>query len=290
MAKFNFYLIFICLLSLGACNFINPKEQVPTYIQLDAFEYSNPDSNFTGSSTHNIPSAWIYADDQSVGTFDLPCIVPVMMNKTSKIKIVPAVYNQGMKGYVIQYPFYEFDSTTLVFNPGKVQHYSPKTRYLRSLKLSNFKLNINFEEGLLFRNVGSDGNMELTKDPSKVITGNASGLISLDQNKKFSALISTSYFEYNENNCYLEFDYKCSIPFQIGLQAEDNEGKTTSAYLMGVNPTENPNKIYLNLSTFILSNKRFNKFYIIMRSDVRDFEGKYKEGFVVIDNLKIITP
>ena len=146
MHKFLFAALLICL-SFSACNIINPKEQVPTYLQLEPFVFSNPDSSFTGSSTYSIPSAWVYADDVPVGVFDLPCVVPVMMSKTSKLKIIAAVYNQGLKSYVFQYPFYRIDTTTLMYNPGKVHSYSPKTRYLSSLNATAFRLKINLIKG-----------------------------------------------------------------------------------------------------------------------------------------------
>ena len=59
MHKLLYSALFICL-SFSACNIINPKEQVPTYLRLDPFVFSNPDSSFTGSTTYSIPSAWVY--------------------------------------------------------------------------------------------------------------------------------------------------------------------------------------------------------------------------------------
>ena len=68
----NIYKYVAFLIIFPACNLINPKEQVPTYLHLDRFTFSNPDSSYTGSSSHDIPSAWVYVNDQPVGTFDLP--------------------------------------------------------------------------------------------------------------------------------------------------------------------------------------------------------------------------
>jgi hypothetical protein len=288
MHKFLFAALLICL-SFSACNIINPKEQVPTYLQLEPFVFSNPDSSFTGSSTYNIPSAWVYADDVPVGVFDLPCIVPVMMSKTSKIKIFGGVYNQGLKSYVFQYPFYQIDTTTLMYNPGKIQSYSPKTRYLSSLNATAFRLKINFEEGLQFKNLGSDTAMVIEKNPGTVISGENSGAIYLKSPQKFSENISVNYFELPAGACYLEFDYKSTLPFQIGLQAEDAGGKIYGEYLSGFNPKSIASKIYLDLGTFTKTNKTYKKFYLKVRSSLEDFNGKYSEGYVVLDNFKVIS-
>jgi hypothetical protein len=288
MHKFLFAALLICL-SFSACNIINPKEQVPTYLQLEPFVFSNPDSSFTGSSTYSIPSAWVYADDVPVGVFDLPCVVPVMMSKTSKLKIIAAVYNQGLKSYVFQYPFYRIDTTTLMYNPGKVHSYSPKTRYLSSLNATAFRLKINFEEGLQFKNMGSDTAMVIEKNPGTVISGENSGAIYLKSPQKFSENISVNYFELPAGACYLEFDYKSTLPFQIGLQAEDAGGKIYGEYLSGFNPKSIASKIYLDLGTFTKTNKTYKKFYLKVRSSLEDFNGKYSEGYVVLDNFKVIS-
>ena len=62
--------------------------------------------------------------------------------KTGKVVIVPAVTNQGIKSYVSQYPFYQSDSTTLIYDPGKLQSYSPKTSYSKDLNSNSFRLKI----------------------------------------------------------------------------------------------------------------------------------------------------
>lgn len=288
MHRLLYSTLFICL-SFSACNIINPKEQIPTYLKLESFAFSNPDSSFTGSTTYSIPSAWVYVDDIPAGVFDLPCTVPVIMSKTSKIKIFAGVYNQGLKSYVFQYPYYQIDTTTLIYNPGKIQAYSPKTRYLTSLNSNSFRLKINFEEGLQFKNLGSDTTMVIEKDPTKVISGENSGVIYLKSPQKFSENISLNYFELPTGACYLEFDYKSTLPFQVGLQAEDAEGKIYGEYLSGFNPKSISNKIYLDLSTFTKTNKTYTKFYLKVRSSLEDFDGKYTEGYVVLDNFKVIS-
>jgi len=283
------YLLLFSVIGLSACNLINPKEQIPTYLHLEPFTFSNPDSNFTGSNTHDIPSAWVYVDDIPAGTFDLPCTVPVIMNKTGKVKIVPAVVNQGIKSYVIQYPFYQFDTTTLLYNPGKIQYYSPKTNYSKDLTSTSFKLKINFEEGLLFRNLSGDTTLLIEKDPSKVRSGSASGAVYLKSPLRWSESISTNYFEWTQNACYLEFDYKGTLPFQIGLQAEDMEGEIYGEYLAGFYPKQSWGKIYIDISPFLKANKTYTKFFIKVRSTLEEFDGKYTDGYVLLDNIKVIS-
>ena len=290
--KRHFYFLLLLPLVFAACNIINPKEATPTYLHVDPFSYSNPDSNITGSSSHDIPSAWIYVNDQPVGTFDLPCTVPVIMSKNSKVLIVPAVTNQGLKSYVFQYPFYQSDTCTLLYNPGKIQSYSPKTRYYTDLTATAFRMKNNFEEGLLFKNLSGDKTMVLEKDPSKVFEGSACGAIYLKAPQTSVECIAQNYFQVDNinNKCYLEIDYKASIPFQIGIQGESaTTGNVYGEYLAGFYPKATWSKLYIELSTFILNNQSYNKYYLKFRSSFSDFEGQYSDGYVLIDNIKVIS-
>lgn len=285
------YIGFILPFCFSACNIINPKEQIPTYLHLEPFTFSNPDSVFTGSSSHSIPSANVFVNDVSVGIFDLPCTIPVMMTKTSSVLITPYVTNQGLKSYVFRYPFYQNDTTTLLYNPGKVQNYTPKTRYSIGIPSTAFKAKINFEEGLLFKNMSGDTTIVLEKDPLKVFEGKNCGAIYVNQAHKASENISTIYFERPASNekCYMELDYKCSVPFTIGLQAEDAGGSLLPEYLAGFYPKESWSKLYIELSTFTNKALLYNKFYIILRANLNDPGTNYTEGYVLIDNIKVIA-
>lgn len=282
------FLLSIALLS-NSCNIINPKEPIPTYIQLDSFIFNNPDSSFTGSSTHNIPAAWIFVNEQAIGVFDLPCTVPAIITKDSRLLIAPAVNNQGLKSYLFQYPFYTTDSTTLILNPGNIQHFQPKTQYSQDLKSAQFRLMINFEEGMLLSNSGGDTSFMLTNKPNEIISGKYSGIAYLDATHKLLDCKSNNYFGYTNNPCYLEFDYKNSVPFNIVIYAEDDKGGTKEESLAGFNPRENATKIYLELGTFIKSNPSYTKFYLKVKSNLDDFAGKYNNGYILLDNFKVIA-
>lgn len=281
--------IFIALFFVSACNIINPKEQTPTYLHLEPFTFYNPDSNITGSSTFSAPVAYVYANDLPVGLFDLPCTAPILINKNAAIRIIPGVYNQGLKSYVFQYPFYRSDTTTLAFAPGKTQNYTPQTRYSTDLTSTSFRFKVNFEEGLQFDFLSGDTAITIENDPTKVLSGKHSGAIYLRTPQKYSENISINYFELPTTQCYLEIDYKSSLPFQIGLQGEDNSGNVLKEYLAGFYPKNEWGKIYLELGTFTTTNSRFSKFYITIRSSLEDFEGKYTDGYVLIDNIKVIS-
>lgn len=282
-------IFFCCIWILSGCNIFNGKEQVPTYLHLEPFTFLNPDSNVTGSSSHNIPSVWVYDESQPVGVFDLPCTVPVLISKTSKLSLFPAVTNQGLKSYVFQYPFYTTDTVVLELNPGKIQQYTPKTRYSPGLTAAAFRVKINFEEGPGFDKLSGDTTLLVEKSSDRVFEGSGSGAIYLNETHKMSENKSRSYFGLPSGYCYLELDYHSTIPFQVGLRAEKEDGSFYSEYLAGFNPNGQWTKIYIDLASFANRNRLFTKFYLTLRSDLNDFNGKYKEGYVLFDNIKVIS-
>jgi len=279
----------VLFLAVG-CNVINPSEQVPTYVHIEPFIYTNPDSLATGASTHDIPSAWLYCDGQAVGTFDLPCTVPVIMKKTSLLTITPAVTNQGLKAYVLQYPYYQSDTATLVYAPGATpQTVQPRTRYYSAMTAADFPLMENFDDGLAFASFSGDTAIIRTTAPGEVLQGTASGKIWVDQNHKQSISISTKYFPLPSNQCFMELDYKSTVPFQVGLQAFDEAGTGTyGQYIAGFNPRSEWTKIYINLTSFTGQYNYFARYYIVLRSSLNDFS-QYKEGYVLLDNIKVIA-
>lgn len=288
MNKIIYACLGITLSVCGACNIINPKEPIPTYLQLEPFAFSNPDSSFTGSASHQITSAKIFIGSAAAGVYDLPCTVPLIMGKDEIIQIVPMVMNQGLKSYVTPYPFYALDSISLKYAPGQVTNHIPKTRYLSTLTRTSFRLKINFEEGNLFRLGSGDTGIYLTSDPKYVIEGKYSGLLYMDQNHKNTECISTNYFELPTSACWLELEYKCSVPFQVGFRGEDASGNVKEAYSAGFYPKEEVNKVYIDVSTFTNQYTSLSRFYLKIRSSMDDDDGKYKEGYIVLDNFKVI--
>jgi hypothetical protein len=213
------------------------------------------------------------------------------MSKTSRITLFPGVSNQGLKSYIFQYPFYSTDTISLELNPGNVQNYTPKTRYLPELTASSFLVKVNFEEGPGFDKLSGDTTLFVEKQSSMIFEGAGSGVIYLDTAHKTSENKSRGYFGTIGDRCYAELDYKSTLPFQIGIYAEKADGSKYEEYLAGFNPRGEWTKIYVDLATFVktYSPYGYNKYYLKLRSSLKDFSGKYTEGYVLFDNIKVIS-
>ena len=80
------FIALIFLLPVSSCEIFNPEEQVPAYVHLDKIDLNTQSDE--GSKSHKITDAWVYLDDQLVGTFELPSTFPVLTeNGNHNLKI-----------------------------------------------------------------------------------------------------------------------------------------------------------------------------------------------------------
>jgi hypothetical protein len=80
---------------------------------------------------------------------------------------------------------------------------------------------------------------------------------------------------------YLELDYKCNVPFTVGLM--DSDGKESAAIV--VNKQENWNKIYVQLATSVnsLISNRYKVYFRFIREN-----GSTDTKEVYLDNIKLL--
>src|SRR5690606_21991513 len=123
----------------------------------------------------------------------------------------------GMKSFKAPYPFYRFDSLILEPMPGKVIQFDASTAYVNGARLA---FHANFDLGNPFERFGGDTALTMTQDPEYVHEGTGSGYIYLDGPFKYSENVSLDPFRPSLSGpVYLEVNYKCNIPFQIGAVA-----------------------------------------------------------------------
>ena len=90
-----FYLVaFIFLISLSACDIINPSEQTPSFIAVDTLKLKT--NGFEqGSKKHAITDCWVYVNNKLIGVFEVPFKVPVLESGMQEIQIEPGIKNSG---------------------------------------------------------------------------------------------------------------------------------------------------------------------------------------------------
>lgn len=273
----NIFLICTGLSFSFGCNIVNPKEDIPTYIRIDSF-------SFEGGKLHDIKCVTVTYNGDEVGTFDLPATVPVITSGTAgDLQLSPGVLVNGRNERPIAYPFYKNYRTTLNSAPGQIIPIAAKTGYFDSIKVYTIS---DFETGLTkFAKWGGTTYLHYTSDPNLRFEGTGSGIVTLPSTADSSADSTTTAFAIKQGIAFIEFDYKTSTPFSVGLQAILGGVISTSpTYLAGILPNDRWQKFYFNASGFTNQYPAdgYNMFIKVA------LQGQ-ANGTLLIDNIKLLT-
>ena len=251
-------LILILLTILISCQ----KESIsdiPSYISIENIKLNE-------DITTNITDAWVYIDENLQGVYELPATFPVLADGKHKLRIKAGIKDNGISSTRITYPFYaSFIIEEQEFNPRLTLSITPEVTYLERINLED-----NLED--------FDGNGLSIETDDAFSTSNINpidnyyGIITLSD----SILLSEISTEKLENIAqegapvYLELDYKCNTKFLIGVYVNFPQSGVLQKDLLWVNPKEDWNKIYLNLTATISEAVGAEFFKVFIKTE-RDF-------------------
>ncbi len=226
----------LLLLTLFACKKENISE--PSYISIKSIYLDS-------TTTSNITDAWVYIDDFLQGVYELPTDFPVLASGVHKLRVKAGIKDNGIASSRIAYPFYSsyiideqnFDSRTTI-------EIIPEINYLDSAKF--------FTEDF-------DGSgLSLDTDSASFSTDETDGIdgeygeITLTDSMLISEITTYELDNLPQAGApvYLELDYKCNTQFLVGVYV-NFPGSVLQKDLLWVNPKEDWNKIYVNLTSTI---------------------------------------
>jgi hypothetical protein len=282
MSKQTTFILFLfsCIFMAG-CDIVNPSEDIPTYVHVDSFKFINPNPNATGTGRQTITSVFAYVDGEALGVFELPADIPVNIRNTQQLQLSPGVNNQGLLDYQLSYPFFSFYNINVTAAPGTVIDMIPETQYIPDLKywISDF------ESGNQFARLSGDTAIRWVSGADSVFEGGKAGCISLG-----GSLTSAESFApisiMPGTQGYLELHYKGTLPFQVGILVAGKDLSFTQSYLTGIKPKDEWGKLYLNIQQFTGQFPDALKFSVIIKSSL---EGAVTEGYVLLDNIKVVS-
>ena len=260
------------LLLLTACE----KEEtngVPAFITIDTITLDE------GNTTSNITDAWVYINDQLQGVYELPAQFPILNIGTHKLRVKAGIKDNGIASSRIPYPFYGSDTSSVVFVENENMILTPTVSYLESTTffIEDFEgAGINLETTVI-----SDTTLlELDEE------GNSYGGGVLNENL-FTFEIATEALENLPQAgapVYLELDYKCNTQFLVGVYINYSQS-VVQKDLLWINPKEDWNKIYVNLTSTISEGINASSFKVFIGMK-RDAELDVNELY--FDNLKVV--
>lgn len=286
-------IVFILILStftFNSCYKFSGDQTIPSYIKIDSIGLSTYYFN-EGSDSHNITDAWVYVDDNLIGVFELPALVPILKSGPQNIDVRAGIKLNGISSTRVPYPFYNaisFDGYELY--PDSVRNMG----YIKTTYQSNlvFAWMEDFEDsGLTFEEISiSDTAIKRTvaNDPNAYQDeySQYSGIVNLTQDKPVWSATSLSSYPITKQGSavLLEMDFKTNNYFNVGLLIKEYS-QFIKIPLVILNHAETWRKIYINLGPNITLHPQADYFKVVIESEIED---ENTQANIYMDNIKLI--
>jgi hypothetical protein len=265
---------------------------IPSYIEIK--DVSVDASSINGNSIHDIKAVQVYVNNQTVGTFEIPCKFPIDAEGLVRIQIVPFVKNNGNSQTLVPYKSLEILTDTLQVTREKTSTWSPLFRYRSNVEI-------------VWQEDFEDSSSTLVPIRKDALDRTQIELRPYDLNTRFSkpSLVFVSeftdidsfrsmdlaYFQRISNvpadgrDVVLEFDINTALPVLVAIR---RFGSSQIEYIpyVTVNPTNNKwKRFYLNLIYEVQGQPANTQYEIFFSADKpQDYAGSRE---FLIDNLRL---
>lgn len=301
-------LLLLCLLFTG-CKKFEGDVTSPAWLQLDSIHVvraaSGENTRNSGWHTSDIDAVELIAlfrgdsKETTLGTFQLPCHVPVLRDGMADYVVArPVVKQNGIASTRIYYSYLQCDTSHNVnFRTGETTRLGTydATTNTSSVDVSYWGTDRIGE--LYFENFEPlASSIRLTEGRYEWITNDAAGARSgtgyvripttAGSNGTYLEITDSMVVNDKSKYLYLEMDYRTDVEFRIGMRSPITAGGTDyTYYAINLYPTQEWTKIYINLGKLWSQMNHYPEFHIVFRT--LDLENT--NGYTYIDNLKIIT-
>jgi len=268
-------LYFLIAISLFSCDKDDTTTNgVPSYIQIDEITL---DEDYTT----NITDAWVYIDGVNKGVYELPAHFPVLNDGAVEVRIYAGIKDNGIASQRVTYPFYHSYTSTVKLTIDSSTIISPTVVLKENIEgiIDNFDQSYNFNHDTCF-------SVPETEGPY----GNYGSLSFLDSifvteiNYKDHPL-SFDNVPQQGSATYLELDYKSDSEFLVGMYINFPNTPTLQKDLLWINPKDDWNKIYVNLTQTVSEAIGAESFSVFIRMQRDNFSEVKTLDF---DNIRIV--
>lgn len=280
--------VFMATLLISGCVKNNPD---PSWIEVTEWTlHSNPELNGQeGELTENLSDARVFIDDQLIGVFEVPFIIPVLLEGKHTVKLFPTVLNNGISATKKTYPFTEMFEIDVELIKNQTATINPVTRYNKFVQfyIEDFEDASNDVEN----DPTSLSQFTVSGDPSIIQDFNGNGFmrVSLDD-------VLNNWIGYTNKmlslprgqEVYLEIDYHNTNRITTGLLGIGPSGVVDNPNIQ-LNPQDNSSvkwkKIYIDLKEIVSNSPSAEYFELSFFSQLDEGENS---GQINIDNIKVI--
>jgi hypothetical protein len=213
----------LAILSVG-CRLVDRPEPIPAFIKVDNFTLTA--QSIHGTSSSRITDCWVYLNDNYVGAYELPALVPIHAEGVNNIKIRAGIMKNGIAADRTFYPFYTFYNETMNLVRDSIYTINPEITYEEGYLpwIEDFE-----DPGFKFNPYQSDTTMFIVTPAQypDLIEGNC-GMIRMNASSSRCEMRTNEPFFDNfprnlELPAYLELNFKCNHEFVGGILSRDNQ-------------------------------------------------------------------
>ena len=277
----HLYLFLFLSTILFCCKKEQVNEGIPSYISIPFLGLSTEELD-EGSSSHLITDAWVYFNNDLQGIYPIPCTFPVLLQGKQNISIKAGIKNNGISATRVKYPFYDYFKDTINLIQDSIIIIDTSVKYVEN---TNFLIEDFENSGTIFEPTSnSDTSYFLISDTS-MEENSLGAYLSLTQHTFEIATGEIDTLPRTGVPVYIELNYNCNTAFSVGVFANYPQTVTTMIPIT-INPKEDWNKIYIDLTSTIASTQNANshKIFISMTRDVISTE----IAELYIDNFKLV--
>ncbi len=282
-----YYLFCICLFT--ACDIFDKDEDVPSFIHISQADLTTLSGE--GANTFDIPDVHVFANEQFVGTFELPANVPILAAGPTRLNISAGIKNNGISSRRIIYPFYAPINVEYDLIPGLVTPVGADSTvtfsYFPTGTLTFFNEDFESTGSSLTPNSESTAVLTITNNANEVRSGFGTGKITFSEEEDYF-FATTTWNLVNlprGRNMYLEVDFKGDQPLEVGVRTLNPV--QLNYFVLGMNPRTEWTKLYIDFTQIIASLVQTTSVQIYFES--RKPPGS-PSGEIFIDNIKFVLP
>lgn len=280
---------------MHGCDKFESDQTVPSYIQVDSIGFIS-DNEIQGTAHQNIIDAWVYVDDDLIGGFEMPALIPILKEGAHKLEIRPGIILNGISETRAPYPCIE-PIIIEVFNLFKD---SIVTIYKTTSYQDNaeFIWMEDFEDASLAIKKSTNSDTGIVRTQPAGAQGAFidqyslySGISYLDATNDYIQLVSDEGngqgFVFDRGDfIFVEMNYRNDAPIVIGLYIKLMDNTIEERSFLIVSPTNDWNKIYINFTPIVNETVDAVSYTIYFEAQLPE---NAESAFIMLDNLKLVT-
>ncbi len=288
------YYLFLVLILGWSCQSFDKIEPIPAYIYISSINLSVNTDGSEGSNAHDIKDAWVFANGQLIGVFELPCMVPLLKKDSIVITVFAGIKVNGQSNNRKFYPFYDVYTESVYLKSAEIDTLRPVVKYKSGAIfqwIEDFEdLAVSFEKTGITRTVDT---LKITGLPTEVFQygqlGNRySGKVDFREKKGTFENSSIGIYDLPRlsSDIYFEVHYKSDVPISFGLYPTSGSSLDVGipVYYGFASPKE-WKKAYIRLSDDVNSAANAGKKFRIFINAVNKEDSS---AVILIDNLKLL--